>query len=117
MSTRAGTSRVRLADVALFVLELAVYVAVAWWAYNLVDNVILKAALALVAITVMGLIWARYGSPHARRPVYGVARMALWLLWFGAGVAALWFAELPVLAVVLAVVFLWIFWLQLRPRR
>ncbi|AKU14790.1 YrdB family protein [Luteipulveratus mongoliensis] len=106
-----------LSDVAMFLLELAVYVAVAWWAFNLTDTFLLGVVLALVAIAVMGTIWAAFGSPQARWPVYGFPRIMLELLWFGAGVLALFAAGTPIVAVILAVVFVVVMWLRLRPAR
>ena len=104
-----------LSDTAMFLLELAVYVAVAWWGFHLTDSFALGVALALLAIAVMGTIWAAFGSPQARWPIYGGPRIALELLWFGAGVVALLASGRPLLAGLLAVAFLGVFALRVRP--
>lgn len=71
----------------MFVLEIAVYVAVAVWgwqrpgAYNM--------TVAFSAPVLMALVWGTFGAPKARLPLRGVARIVLEVLWFGAGLLAL----------------------------
>ncbi|MFJ4329977.1 MULTISPECIES: YrdB family protein [unclassified Streptomyces] len=90
----------------MFLLELAVYTAVVLWGVAVGDAWPVEVALGVGAPLVMMAAWALSGSPRARYPARGGGRVALEVLWFGAGAAALAAAGRPGWAAVLAGVFL-----------
>ncbi|NEB08622.1 YrdB family protein [Streptomyces coelicoflavus] len=73
----------------MFLLELAVYVAVVLWGIAVGDRWPVEAALGAGAPAVMMTAWALFGSPRAAHPARGAWRIVLEVLWFGAGAAAL----------------------------
>lgn len=89
----------------MFVLEMAVYVGVVWMAVSLDLPVAARIAVAMVLFLVLAGIWALLGAPRAVRPVRGTARVALEVLWFGAGVAAFVLAGRQGLGVGLGILF------------
>jgi hypothetical protein len=73
----------------MFLLELAVYAAVALWGFTVSDKWMLKLPLGVGASATMMVVWAMFGSPRASHAVHGSGRVLLEALWFGAGAAAL----------------------------
>lgn len=106
----------KLSEAAMFVLELAVYIAVAYWAFHLTDHFWLGVVLALVAIAVMGTVWSLLGSPQSPYALTGPVRIVFELAWFGLGVLAFVFGGLWYLGILLALGFGYILYLRLRPR-
>ncbi|MFD5051578.1 YrdB family protein [Streptomyces tendae] len=90
----------------MFLLELAVYIAVVLWGITVGDGWPVEVALGVGAPAVMMTAWALFGSPRARYPARRGGRVVLEVLWFGAGAAALAAAGRPGWAAVLAGVFL-----------
>ncbi|MCK9897091.1 YrdB family protein [Frankia sp. AgB32] len=73
-----------------FVLELAVYVAVALWAYLTVNaGRWLKVGSALGAVVVMAVLWSLFGAPSATVSLADPALVAFQSVWFALGVLAL----------------------------
>ncbi|GLW52734.1 DUF2568 domain-containing protein [Kitasatospora phosalacinea] len=96
METSAGTG-LTLLDAAAFAAELAVYAAVARWAWRLplhglrVHRPRRKPArllLACAAVAGLAVLWGWFAAPTADRPLHGAARVAFEVCWFGAGAAA-----------------------------
>lgn len=108
---------VRPGDASMFLLELAVYVAVAWWAYRIPDGTLMSVVAALAAIAVMGVLWAVLAAPQAPFALYGAVRIAFEVVWVGVGVAAFLAVGLWWAAAVLAVLFLVLLAIRLRRRR
>jgi hypothetical protein len=84
-----------------FFLELALLVAVGYWGFSEFDGVVSVLA-GLGAPLLVAVLWGTFMSPKAARPVRDPARIALEVVLFGAGVAALAAAERTTLAIVLA---------------
>lgn len=84
----------------MFLLELAVYAAVVLWGVSACDQWLVKVLLGVAAPVAMIGVWSLFGSPRARYPARGAGRVALEVLWFGAGAAALAAAGRPVWATV-----------------
>jgi Protein of unknown function (DUF2568) len=90
----------------MFLLELAVYVSVAYWGFTASDNWALRLLAAVGGVVVFAVVWSAFGSPKARVPVHrGAGRVVLELVWFGGGFALLAAAGATVAALVLAVLF------------
>ncbi|MEV7685406.1 YrdB family protein [Streptomyces bungoensis] len=86
----------------IFLLELGVLAAAAYWGYTrLFTGAVL---LALLAPGALAWLWALFGAPRARFPLHGPARAAFELVWFGTGVVALYAAGAHAWALVLALV-------------
>ncbi|MGC9382510.1 YrdB family protein [Streptomyces sp. MH13] len=73
----------------MFLLELAVYAAASLWGFTASDKWPVKLALGIGAPVALIAVWALFGSPKAPYPLHGGGRVALEVLWFGAGAAAL----------------------------
>lgn len=105
---------VRPGEVVMFLLELAAYVGVAWWAYHLREGSWIGVLYALAAIAVMGLVWGLLCAPNAPFQVTGPARIALEVVWFGIGALAYALSGVIWAGIVLAVAFLATLALRLR---
>ncbi|MFA3875047.1 YrdB family protein [Streptomyces sp. MMCC 100] len=90
----------------MFVLELAVYVAVVLWGVAVGDRWPVEVALGVGAPVVMMTAWALFGAPRAAHPARGGRRVVLEVLWFGAGAAALAASGRPRRAVAFGCVYL-----------
>ena len=74
-----------------FLLEVAVYVLVAWWATGLSSRLPLKALYCLLALVLLVTFWSLFGAESgATWPLHGWARAALDVVWYGLAAAALW---------------------------
>ncbi|WP_018157477.1 YrdB family protein [Demetria terragena] len=105
---------IRPGEALMFVLELAAYFAVAWWAFQLGDSTLTGALFALAAIAVMGLVWGLFCAPQAPYPIYGTPRIVVELAWFGAAVLALVLSGLWWIGALLAVVVIGLMVYRLR---
>ncbi len=90
----------------MFLLELGVYVAVAFWGLRIGPSWTVKVLAGLGGPLVLAVIWGVLASPRARWPVRGLARAGLEVAWFGAGTAALAAAGLVLPAIVFACLYL-----------
>jgi hypothetical protein len=85
-----------------FFLELAALAALAYWGFEEFAG-LGQWVVGLGAPLVAASTWGMFMSPKASRPTVDPVRLAIEFLVFGSGVAALFAADAPVLAVVLAV--------------
>ncbi|GLW69352.1 hypothetical protein Kpho02_16510 [Kitasatospora phosalacinea] len=105
-----GTGGLTPLDVAAFAAELAVYVAVGWWAWSLPLRRLrahppqeavrppqgpvrpprkpVRLLFACAAVAGFALLWGWFAAPTADLPLHGAARVAFEVCWFGAGAAA-----------------------------
>ncbi|GGJ12418.1 YrdB family protein [Streptomyces brasiliensis] len=86
----------------LFLLEIGVLAAVAYWGFGVVDTG--RFLLAVLGPGLLGWLWGLFGSPRARFKLHGAARVAFETLWFGTGVVALYAAGRHTWALAFAVV-------------
>ncbi|MCQ9178212.1 YrdB family protein [Streptomyces sp. IBSBF 2953] len=84
----------------LFLIELAAVAAAGWWGASTSWPWLLGPAAPAAMIAA----WALFGSPRARFRMRGAARAGFELLWFGAGVGALYAAGAQGWGLALAVV-------------
>ena len=85
-----------------FLCELAMLAALAYWGFRVGDGIgawVLGVGAPLLA----AVVWGAWVAPKARWPVPILTRVAIELVLFGAGTAALAVAGQPMLAVVLGV--------------
>ncbi|GAA3445272.1 YrdB family protein [Planomonospora venezuelensis] len=74
----------------MFLLELGVLASVGYWGFTAGQNWPVKLLLGLGGVALFIAVWAVFGAANdARVPLTGLARVALELLWFGGGAAAL----------------------------
>ena len=85
-------------SVVLFLVELGAPAAAAYWGFTV------SWPLGLAAPAVLVASWALFGSPRAKYKTRGAGRVGFEVLWFGAGVLALFAAGAPVWALALALV-------------
>ncbi|WP_067709079.1 DUF2568 domain-containing protein [Nocardia yamanashiensis] len=80
----------------MFLLELAVLAAAAWWGATLDAPLPIRILTALAAPALFITIWALFGAAKdARYPQTGWRRALLELIWFGAAALLLAFAWTP----------------------
>src|SRR5215212_7080716 len=84
-----------------FLLELAMLAALAYWGFTDHGGAI-QWLLGLGAPLLVAVIWGVFMSPKASHPTRDPVRILLELALFGSGVAALFAADRPALAVILA---------------
>lgn len=88
----------------LFLIELGALVAVSYWGFTRDTAAPLAWLLGLGAPAVLIVLWALFGSQKASYKTRGAVRVGFELLWFGAGVVALFAAGAVGWAVALAAV-------------
>jgi hypothetical protein len=76
----------------LFLIELGALAAVGYWGFTRDLATPVLWLLGLAAPAVLIVLWARFGSQKAPHKTRGAGRVAFELVWFGAGVAALFAA-------------------------
>ncbi|WP_316757337.1 YrdB family protein [Streptomyces herbicida] len=76
----------------LFLIELGALAAAAHWGFTRDASAPARWLLGLAAPAVLVVLWALFGSPKASYTTRGAARAGFELLWFGAGVLALFAA-------------------------
>ncbi|MEU1478097.1 YrdB family protein [Streptomyces sp. NPDC005760] len=86
----------------LFLIELGALTAAAYWGFT--RDFGASWLLGLAAPAVLVALWALFGSQRAKYKVRGAGRVGFELLWFGAGVLALFAAGAPVWALAFALV-------------
>jgi hypothetical protein len=84
-----------------FLLELAALTALGYWGFAEHDGA-LQWLLGLGAPLAVAVAWGLFVSPKASHPTSDPIRLALEVTVFGWGAAALWAADRPAFAVVLA---------------
>lgn len=88
---------------AAFLLELCLLAALAYWGYRAGGGTITKIGLAIGAPLLMAVVWGTFMAPKAWVPLAGPLHLALAFVLFGLGVAALYAAGQPRLALAFAV--------------
>ena len=76
----------------LFLIELGALAAVSYWGFTRDVATPLAWLLGLGAPALLIVLWALFGSQKASYKTRGAVRVGFELLWFGAGVAALFAA-------------------------
>jgi hypothetical protein len=89
-------------DVLRFCLELAALASLAYWGFSEFDGAA-QWLIGLGAPLLVAVVWGRFMSPRASHPTVDPVRVVIEFLVFGSGVAALFAAGAPVLAIVFAV--------------
>jgi hypothetical protein len=84
-----------------FFLELSALAAVAYWGWSEHGGV-WRWVLVVAAPAAVVLVWGRWMAPKSQTRVRDPWRLAIELLVFGGAALALWDADEPVLAIVLA---------------
>jgi hypothetical protein len=87
-----------------FLLELCLLGALAYWGFHVGRGPLTKTGLGIGAPLVMAIFWGILMAPKAPVQLPGPIHLALTLALFGLGVAALFAAGQPRLAVIFAVV-------------
>ncbi|GAA3125095.1 YrdB family protein [Streptosporangium carneum] len=90
----------------MFLLELGVLASTCYWGFTVGQNWPVKLLLGLGAPALFIVVWAVFGAANgAQIPLTGLARVALEVLWFGGGAAALVMAGRLTPGVVFAAVY------------
>ncbi|MBB4705240.1 YrdB family protein [Sphaerisporangium siamense] len=89
----------------MFVLELAVYLAVGYWGFTLGAAWPVRILAGVGGPVAFAVVWGLLGSPKARVPLRGASRALLEVLWFSGGVMATAAAGLTTAALVFAAAF------------
>ena len=89
-----------------FLLELCALAALGYWGFVTGQGVATKWLLGLGAPLLAAVAWGAFVAPKARWPAREPWRLLVEILVFGAASAGLWAAGQPLLAVVLAVVYI-----------
>jgi Protein of unknown function (DUF2568) len=89
-------------DVLRFFLEMAALAALAYWGFSEFGGVV-QWVIGLGAPLLVAVVWGRFMSPKASHPTVDPVRVLIEFAVFGSGVAALFAAGAPVLAVIFAV--------------
>ena len=89
-----------------FLLELCALAALGYWGFVTGQGMAMKWLLGLGAPLLAAVAWGAFVAPKARWPAREPWRLLVEILVFGAASIALWAAGQPLLAVVLAVVYM-----------
>ena len=73
-----------------FLLELCVLAAVGYWGFKTGSGWFLKILLGIGAPLLIAVIWGMFGAPKAANHLTGISLLALEVVVFGSGVAALY---------------------------
>ena len=73
-----------------FLLEICVLISVGYWGFKSDSGWILKIPLGIGAPLLIAVIWGMFGAPKATYHLNGIMLLALEVLVFGSGVAALY---------------------------
>jgi hypothetical protein len=88
---------------AAFLLELCLLAALGYWGFHVGRGPVAKIGLGLGAPLLMAIVWGIFMAPRGPRHLSGLPYRALALVLYGLGVAALFAAGQPTLALILAV--------------
>jgi hypothetical protein len=88
----------------VFLLEVAMLAAFACFGFISGPDLLVKLILGLGLPILIALIWAFFGAPRSKRRWQGAAYWLLRIVLFGAAAVALYFAGLPILALIFALV-------------
>ena len=87
-----------------FLLELCVLAAVGYWGFKTGSGWFLKILLGIGAPLLIAVIWGMFGAPKATYHLHGFMLLALEVIVFGSGVAALYATKNNSLAWAFAVI-------------
>lgn len=73
-----------------FLLELCVLAAVGYWGFKTGSGWFLRILLGIGAPLLIAVIWGIFGAPKANMQLHGFMLLALEIIVFGSGVAALY---------------------------
>jgi hypothetical protein len=85
-----------------FLLELCLLAALGYWGFRVGSGPIARAALGIGAPLLMAVVWGVFMAPKASIQLAGPIHLVLGLVLFGMGVAALFAAGQPNLALIFA---------------
>lgn len=87
-----------------FVLELAMLAAFAYWGFNSSDTTMLNIVLGIAAPLAAAIVWGTFLAPRRKTDLPIPARVVIEFIVFGLAAVALWAADQPTWAIVVAVV-------------
>ena len=87
-----------------FLLEFCVLAALGYWGFKTSSGWFLKILLGIGAPLLIAVIWGMFGAPKANLQLHGFILLALEMVVFGSGVAALFATKNYSLAWVFAVI-------------
>ncbi|MEV5409423.1 YrdB family protein [Thermopolyspora sp. NPDC052614] len=90
----------------MFLLEIAVYLAVGRWGFTLAAALPVKLLAGLGGPLLFATVWGLLAAPKARVRLRGLARAGLEIAWFGGGAVALIAAGSPAAAAVFTALYL-----------
>ncbi|WP_035097994.1 YrdB family protein [Anoxybacteroides tepidamans] len=85
-----------------FILEVCALVSFSYWGFQSDKSFPIKLVLGIGTPLLIALIWGIFGSPSARIPLRGFARILLELFIFGLAAIALYASGKPILAMIFA---------------
>lgn len=88
----------------LFLMELCLLAAFAFWGVHTGANLAAKLALGIGAPLLVAVVWGLVMAPRARIQLPLPAHLALFVVIFGAATVALWLTGQPTLALAFALV-------------
>jgi hypothetical protein len=86
----------------LFLLELCMLAALAFWGFHTGDSLVAKLALGIGAPLLAAIVWGILMAPRAAIRLPTLAHLALFVVIFGAATLALAVAGQPLLAIIFA---------------
>ena len=86
-----------------FCLEISTLAALMYWGFHIDKGMLMKTVLGVGAPILVAIIWGTFIAPKASIPVAVPLRIFLQIIIFGSGVAALYFSEKSMLAIILGV--------------
>lgn len=72
-----------------FLLEICVLISVGYWGFKTGSGWFFKILLGIGAPLLIAIIWGTFGAPKANMQLHGLMLLALEVIVFGSGVAAL----------------------------
>lgn len=89
-----------------FFLELATLAALMYWGFHMDKEILMKTVLGIGTPILVAIIWGTFIAPKASIPVAVPLRIFLQLIIFDSAVAALYFSEKSMLAIIFGIVVL-----------
>lgn len=89
-----------------FLLELAALGAFIYWGFNIDKGLLIKVVFGIGTPLLVAIFWGTFIAPKASIPVSVPLRIFLQIIVFGSAVAALYFSEKSMLAIIFLIVVL-----------
>jgi hypothetical protein len=86
-----------------FCLEISTLAALMYWGFHIDKGMLTKTVIGIGTPIFVAIIWGTFIAPKASIPVAVPLRIFLQIIIFGSGVAALYFSEKSMLAIILGV--------------